>query len=112
MRDKSFFILRRNANYHSKKFCGSKRPILLSNCTFNLVSPSEIWIIFYSHLIVARNLINQSDNSGIINVFKKILGRSNYLAPTADTLTNWIYILEAIYDESTRTYIAVTANPR
>jgi len=69
MRDKSIFILCRNANYHSEKFCESKRQILLSARTFSLVSPSEIWIIFYSHLIVTRNLINQSDNLGIINVF-------------------------------------------
>lgn len=36
----------------------------------------------------SQNLINHSDSLKIINVFKRILGRSNYFAPTADTLTN------------------------
>lgn len=81
--------------------------------TFNLVSPTENWIIFYSHLIVVRNLINHFNSLEIINVFKRILDRSNL--PVINTLTNQMYVcgfLEAIYDESTRTYIVVTADLR
>lgn len=76
--------------------------------TFNLVSPTENWIIFYSHLIVVRNLINHFNSLEIINVFKRILDRSNL--PVINTLTNQMYVcgfLEAIYDESTRTYISL-----
>lgn len=77
---------------------------ILSDGVCNLVSPTENWAISHSYLIIFGNLINHSDSLEIINVLKRILDRSTYLVTTD---INKPCFLKSIYDESTRTYIAM-----